>query len=118
MILNRKILLVLLLAGPTILDNQNQMSGIYSLIPELLFCVAMANGQIGIVTDDTPLKTKEIILNGVYDGSPENGISQLLEESRELRMLLNKQEIKSDNIELDTGHCNESYYHFYRSILF
>jgi hypothetical protein len=27
--------------------------------------VCMANGQIGIVTDDTPLKTKEIILNGL-----------------------------------------------------
>ena len=34
--------------------------------------VSMANGQIGIVTDDTPLKTKEIILSGVYEGSPEN----------------------------------------------
>ncbi|MGL5112014.1 MAG: hypothetical protein ACRC6O_05185, partial [Flavobacterium sp.] len=37
---------------------------------ENYFGVAMANGQIGIVTDATPLKTKEIILNGVYDGSP------------------------------------------------
>jgi hypothetical protein len=30
-----------------------------------LLCGYMANGQIGIVTDDTPLKTKEIILNGL-----------------------------------------------------
>lgn len=39
--------------------------------------VAMANGQIGIVTDDTPLKTKEIILNGVYEGSPETELAEL-----------------------------------------
>jgi hypothetical protein len=37
----------------------------------------MANGQIGIVTDDT-VKTKEIILNGVYEASPENGISRIV----------------------------------------
>jgi hypothetical protein len=30
--------------------------------------VAMANAQI-IVTDDTPLKTKEIILNGLWSKS-------------------------------------------------
>jgi trehalose/maltose hydrolase-like predicted phosphorylase len=65
------------------------------------FGVAMANGQIGIVTDDTPLKTKEIILNGVYDGSPENGISRIVRgiEFLNLRLVINKQEIKSDNIE-------------------
>ncbi|MDG2431233.1 glycoside hydrolase family 65 protein [Flavobacterium sp.] len=64
------------------------------------FGVAMANGQIGIVTDDTPLKTKEIILNGVYDGSPENGISRIVRgiEFLNLTLLINKQEIKSDNI--------------------
>jgi hypothetical protein len=38
----------------------------------------------------------------------ENGISQLLENRvLKFRMLLNKEEIKSDNIDVDTGHCNE-----------
>jgi hypothetical protein len=37
----------------------------------------MANGQIGIVTDDTPLKPRKIILNGVYEASP-NGISRIV----------------------------------------
>ena len=63
--------------------------------------VAMANGQIGIVTDDTPLKTKEIILNGVYDGSPENGISRIVRgiEFLNIHLSINNQEIKSDNID-------------------
>ena len=63
--------------------------------------VSMANGQIGIVTDDTPLKTKEIILSGVYDGSPENGISRIVRgiEFLNLRLTINNQEIKSDNID-------------------
>ncbi|MFV8335385.1 glycosyl hydrolase family 95 catalytic domain-containing protein [Flavobacterium sp. RSP29] len=68
---------------------------------ENYFGVAMANGQIGIVTDDTPLKTKEIILNGVYDGSPENGISRIVRgiEFLNLHLNINNQEIKSDNID-------------------
>lgn len=68
---------------------------------ENYFGVAMANGQIGIVTDDTPLKTKEIILNGVYDGSPENGISRIVRgiEFLNLHLDINNQEIKSDNID-------------------
>jgi protein-glucosylgalactosylhydroxylysine glucosidase len=68
---------------------------------ENYFGVAMANGQIGIVTDDTPLKTKEIILNGVYDGSPENGISRVVRgiEFLNLRLLINNEEIKSNNID-------------------
>ncbi len=67
---------------------------------ENYFGVAMANGQIGIVTDDTPLKTKEIILNGVYEGSPENGISRIVRgiEFLNLHLTINNQEIKSDNI--------------------
>jgi protein-glucosylgalactosylhydroxylysine glucosidase len=67
---------------------------------ENYFGVAMANGQIGIVTDDTPLKTKEIILNGVYEASPENGISRIVRgiEFLNIRMTINNQEIKSDNI--------------------
>ena len=68
---------------------------------ENYFGVAMANGQIGIVTDDTPLKTKEIILNGVYDGSPENGISRIVRgiEFLNLHLSINNEEIKSNNID-------------------
>ena len=63
--------------------------------------VAMANGQIGIITDDTPLKTKEIILNGVYEGSPENGISRIVKgiEFLNLHLSVNNTEITSDNID-------------------
>ena len=64
------------------------------------FGVTMANGQIGIVTNDTPLTTKEVILNGVYEASPENGISRIVRgiEFLNLRISVNNQEIKSDNI--------------------
>lgn len=102
MILNRKILLVLLLAGPTIFgQSKSDEWHLYADSRANYFGVAMANGQIGIVTDDTPLKTKEIILNGVYDGSPENGISRIVRgiEFLNLRLVINRQEIKSDNIE-------------------
>ena len=73
---------------------------LYANSRENYFGVAMANGQIGIVTGDTPLKTKEIILNGVYDGSPENGISRVVRgiEFLNLRLKINNQEIKGDNI--------------------
>jgi hypothetical protein len=37
----------------------------------------MANGQIELLRM-TPVKTKEIILNGVYEASPENGISRIV----------------------------------------
>ncbi|WP_395043317.1 glycosyl hydrolase family 95 catalytic domain-containing protein [Flavobacterium sp.] len=68
---------------------------------ENYFGATMANGQIGIVTDDTPLKTKEIILDGVYEASPENGISRIVRgiEFLNLHLYINSQEIKSDNIE-------------------
>jgi protein-glucosylgalactosylhydroxylysine glucosidase len=74
---------------------------LYANARENYFGVAMANGQIGIVTDDTPLKTKEIILNGVYDGSQENGISRVVKgiEFLNLRLLINNEEIKSSNID-------------------
>ncbi|MFP3833285.1 glycosyl hydrolase family 95 catalytic domain-containing protein [Chryseobacterium sp. SIMBA_028] len=62
--------------------------------------VAMANGQLGIVTDDTPLVTKEIILNGVYESSPENGISRIVKgiEFLNLRLKINSQEVTGNNI--------------------
>jgi protein-glucosylgalactosylhydroxylysine glucosidase len=64
------------------------------------FGVAMANGQIGIVTNDEPLKTKEIILNGVYQPSPENGISKIVRgiEFLNLHLSINSELIQSDNI--------------------
>jgi protein-glucosylgalactosylhydroxylysine glucosidase len=73
---------------------------LYANARENYYGVAMANGQIGIVTDDTPLKTKEIILNGVYEASPENGISRIVRgiEFLNLHLSINNQEIKSDNI--------------------
>jgi trehalose/maltose hydrolase-like predicted phosphorylase len=68
---------------------------------ENYYGVAMANGQIGIVTDDTPLKTKEIILNGVYEASPENGISRIVRgiEFLNLHLSINNQQIESNNID-------------------
>ena len=73
---------------------------LYANSRENYFGVAMANGKIGIVTDDTPLKTKEIILNGVYDSSPENGISRIVRgiEFLNLHLSIDGQEVKSDNI--------------------
>ncbi len=65
------------------------------------FGVTVANGQIGIVTNDTPLTTKEVILNGVYEASPENGISRIVRGIKflNLRLSIDNQEIKSDNID-------------------
>lgn len=65
------------------------------------FGVAMANGQIGIVTNDEPLRTKEIILNGVYQPSSENGISKIVRgiEFLNLHLSINNEQIKSDNID-------------------
>lgn len=39
--------------------------------------VTMANGKFGVVTNEFPLQTKEVILNGVYEASEENGISRI-----------------------------------------
>jgi trehalose/maltose hydrolase-like predicted phosphorylase len=102
MISRLKILFLLILVSPTVFGQAK--SDEWHLIAnsrENYYGVAMANGQIGIVTDDTPLKTKEIILNGVYDGSPENGISRIVRgiEFLNLRLKLDNQEIKSDNID-------------------
>jgi hypothetical protein len=84
MILNRKILLVLLLAGPTIFGQSKSDEWHLFADSRAIFCVAMANGQIGIVTDDTPLKTKEIILNVVsMTEAQRTELVGLLEESRE-----------------------------------
>ncbi|SHF90616.1 Trehalose and maltose hydrolase (possible phosphorylase) [Flavobacterium micromati] len=102
MISRVKVLFLFLSVCPTVFSQA--ISDEWHLIAnsrENYYGVAMANGQIGIVTDDTPLKTKEIILNGVYDGSPENGISRIVRgiEFLNLRLKLDNQEIKSNNID-------------------
>ncbi|WP_304200442.1 glycoside hydrolase family 65 protein [Flavobacterium alvei] len=98
---NFKLLLLLLLTSTTFIgQTKSDEWHMVANSRENYFGVAMANGQIGIVTDDTPLKTKEIILNGVYEGSPENGISRIVRgiEFLNLHLNIDGQEIKSDNI--------------------
>jgi protein-glucosylgalactosylhydroxylysine glucosidase len=98
---NFKLLILLLLTSTSFIGQTK--SDEWHLVAnsrENYFGVAMANGQIGIVTDDTPLKTKEIILNGVYEGSPENGISRIVRgiEFLNLHLSIDGQEIKSSTI--------------------
>jgi len=94
------LLLTLLMSSTLFAQTKSDEWNLVANSRENYFGVAMANGQIGIVTDATPLKTKEIILNGVYDGSPENGISRIVRgiEFLNIHLSLNNQEIKSDNI--------------------
>lgn len=63
--------------------------------------VTVANGKIGIVSDKIPLKTKEIILNNIYDKSSENGISRIVRgvEFLNLRLTINGHEVVSDQID-------------------
>ena len=99
---NFKLLLILLLASNSFIGQiKSDEWHLVATSRENYNGVSMANGQIGIVTDDTPLKTKEIILSGVYDGSPENGISRIVRgiEFLNLRLNINNQEIKSGNID-------------------
>ena len=102
MLSNFKSLLLLFLICP-MLNGQTKSDEwhLYATSRDNYFGVAMANGQIGIVTDQMPLKTKEIILNGVYEASPENGISRIVRgiEFLNLHLSINNQEIKSDNID-------------------
>jgi len=101
MVLKFKLLILLLLANFSLFSQtKSDEWHLFANSRANYFGVAMGNGQIGIVTDDTPLKTKEIILNGVYDGSPENGISRVVRgiEFLNLHLFVNNQEIKSDNI--------------------
>ncbi|RVT78505.1 glycoside hydrolase family 65 protein [Flavobacterium sufflavum] len=100
--LNLKIALLMLLVSPiTFGQTKSDEWHLYANSRQNYFGVAMANGQIGIVTDDTPLKTKEIFLNGIYDGSPENGISRIVRgiEFLNLHLSVNNQEIQSNNID-------------------
>ena len=102
MISNFKGLFLLFLVSPIVFgQTKSDEWHLYANSRENYFGVAIANGQIGIVTDEMPLKTKEIILNGVYEASPENGISRIVRgiEFLNLHLTINKQEIKSDNID-------------------
>ena len=102
MISTYKYLFFFLLIGPLAFSQaKSDEWHLLATSRENYYGVSMANGQIGIVTDDTPLKTKEIILNGVYDGSPENGISRIVRgiEFLNLRLTINNFEITSDNID-------------------
>lgn len=101
MISTYKYLFFFFLIGPLVFSQtKSDEWHLLATSRENYYGVSMANGQIGIVTDDTPLKTKEIILNGVYDGSSENGISRVVRgiEFLNLRLTINNQDIKSDNI--------------------
>ncbi|WP_264565595.1 glycosyl hydrolase family 95 catalytic domain-containing protein [Flavobacterium sp. N3904] len=98
---NLKMLFLVLLTSSTMMGQaKSDEWHLYANSRENYFGVSMANGKIGIVTDDTPLKTKEIILNGVYDSSPENGISRIVRgiEFLNLHLSIDGQEVKSDNI--------------------
>jgi len=101
MISKVKVLFFILMVGSVMFGQEKSDEWhLYANSRENYFGVAMANGKIGIVTDDTPLKTKEIILNGVYDSSPENGISRIVRgiEFLNLHLSIDGQEVKSDNI--------------------
>ncbi len=96
-----RLLILILFSTSVFSQSKSDEWNLHASSRENYFGVAMANGQIGIVTDDTPLKTKEIILNGVYEASPENGISRIVRgiEFLNLHLSINNQEIKSDNID-------------------
>lgn len=85
---------------------------------ENYYGVTVANGKIGIVSDKEPLKTKEIILNNVYDKSSANGISRIVRgvEFLNLHLFINGQEIVSDQIDnwnqtfaMKEGKCTTSF---------
>ena len=61
--------------------------------------VSMANGQLGIVTNDVPLRTKDIILGGVYEKG-DDGVSKIVRgiEFLNLNVLINGEEITGSNI--------------------
>ena len=101
MISKLKILVAIVFATSSLIAQKSDEWNLVATSRLNYFGATMANGQIGIVTDDTPLKTKEIILNGVYEASPENGISRIVRgiEFLNLHLYINNQEIKSDNID-------------------
>lgn len=97
----KKFIYILLFFGQVLTaQTQSDEWNLVATSRENYFGATMGNGQIGIVTDDTPLKTKEIILNGVYEASPENGISRIVRgiEFLNLHLKINNQEVLSNTI--------------------
>lgn len=97
----KKFIYILLFFGQVLTaQTQSDEWNLVATSRENYFGATMGNGQIGIVTDDTPLKTKEIILNGVYEVSPENGISRIVRgiEFLNLHLKINNQEVLSNTI--------------------
>ncbi|RXM41586.1 glycoside hydrolase family 65 protein [Flavobacterium sp. YO64] len=100
--LNIKFLTVLLLVNFVVsAQTKGDEWNLIANSRENYFGVAMANGKIGIVTDDTPLKTKEIILNGVYEPNPKNGISKVVRgiEFLNLHLSIDNQMVDGTNID-------------------
>ncbi len=73
---------------------------LYTDSRENYYGVTVANGKIGIVSDKAPLKTKEVILNNVYEKTAENGVSRIVRgiEFLNLHLFINGQEVLSDQI--------------------
>jgi protein-glucosylgalactosylhydroxylysine glucosidase len=97
-----KIVLSLLVMSTTVIGQvKSDEWNLVATSRQNYFGVSMANGQIGIVTNDEPLKTKEIILNGVYQPSSENGISKIVRgiEFLNLNLSINNEQIKSSTID-------------------
>lgn len=65
------------------------------------FGLSMANGKIGIVTAAEPLRTKDVLLNGIYDANPKNGISKLVRgiEFLNVHLSINNQLVDSVSID-------------------
>ena len=55
-----RLLILILFSTSVFSQSKSDEWNLHASSRENYFGVAMANGQIGIVTDDTPLKTKEI----------------------------------------------------------
>ncbi len=95
------LLLACIISGLVFSQNKSDEWTLTANSRQNYYGVAMANGQFGIVTNDEPLKTKEIILNGVYQPSPENGISKIVRgiEFLNLNLSINNEKIKGNNID-------------------
>lgn len=93
-------LILFLLFNYSNAQNKSDEWTLYANSRTNYFGVTVANGQIGIVTNDDPLTTKEIILNGVYEASPENGISRIVRgiEFLNLKMKMNGEPVLSNTI--------------------
>jgi trehalose/maltose hydrolase-like predicted phosphorylase len=103
MTISKKILIFATLLVELLYFSQNHISDGWNITAtsrENYNGVAMANGKFGIVTDDVPLHHKEVILGGVYEASPENGISRVVKgiEFLDIRLKINNQEINGQNI--------------------